>query len=278
LEPLKGKLVSRNLNDLRAEFYVRAEIDSEHMLKLALLYEAGETFPPIAITDNNVIIDGRHRQQAALLAGKTTHDCIIVKSDNTISMISMALRANEGGSKNPTSQDIQHAIRLMMRQGATERQLYDQLPYPKAVSRKYIGQARTEEVRANLRKARTAIADGMSIRAAAEQFNVPLEKLKADISGKRKKDENAYSGMKSLLTLSSKGWARRKQAMAKRLILGMIDGEVQEDSVEAILKHMEQLERRHLLQLDDLKRRYEAAKRGEITNWNETSETEATFQ
>lgn len=60
------------LDQLKIETYVRVKLSDDRIMHFALLFEGGaeKEIPPIQITPDFSVIDGRHRIEGAILAGK----------------------------------------------------------------------------------------------------------------------------------------------------------------------------------------------------------------
>jgi hypothetical protein len=67
---------------------------------------------------------------------------------------------------------------------------------------------------------------------------------------------------------------RGVQAVIKRVILGFVDGDIADSQVEECLEYQTEMLTKMVLRLEDWKRRYEAAKRGQMTNWKNADRDE----
>jgi ParB-like nuclease domain len=269
------KTVLRKISDLKITFYVRTQLDEDHVLKLAALIQAGTALPPIIITADNRIIDGRHRLEAHKILDQTEIACEITEETNVVALIGKALGANEGGAKTPTTGDIVHSFLLMLQSGASENKIYAISPYPKAMTRRYLQTAQSTLSKVRIRQAKEAVADGMSVREAAEQFGVDVARLKEAISGKKNMSKaNLNSALKTVIRNHNYKATRGVQAVIKRVILGFVDGDITDSQVEECLEYQTEMLTKMVLRLEDWKRRYEAAKRGQMTNWKDADRDE----
>jgi hypothetical protein len=262
------------LSELRTTFYVRTALDQEHVLKLADLYEAGEKLPPLQVTKNNEIIDGRHRKEAMEVAFsrdyKTTVE--VVTEEDMPQLLSMALKANEGGSKQPTRGDIIHTIRLMLAEGAREKDIYELLPYPKGATRKYLSQAKVQLKKALVQRAKEDVINGMTVREAADKHDIDVADLKRAISPSIGVNQDLLTSTLADISKRSFVHNRGDQALVKRMVEGFADGDVPEKAVEQVLDKIEKLINLQKRRLEDWRSRFEAAKKGQLVNWKQRDE------
>src|SRR5207248_3053577 len=105
------------LTSIQTAFFVRKRLDEDRVIQLALLMENGADIPPIRITEDHILIDGRHRIEAARLASWTAIDAQIEPSQSDKGLlITEAFNANCGGSVPPTRADILFTIQQLLQQ------------------------------------------------------------------------------------------------------------------------------------------------------------------
>jgi hypothetical protein len=68
---MSRRTISVRIEDLQMNLFVRWQLNEEHALYLAELIENGVLLPPIKITPDMVVIDGRHRIEAHILLNRT---------------------------------------------------------------------------------------------------------------------------------------------------------------------------------------------------------------
>jgi len=186
------KVFSLEIAKIHNRFDVRKALDDDNILRFVELYEAGSEVPPIqvALIDGEYCyVDGRHRAQAKLIMDQTVIDCVLAEESDVIKLYGIALEANYGGAKPPTKVDIEHTIIRMIESGAKDADIKRALHFmPIGMLRSYTHVARSYLSKRNTREALEAIASGnMNVAQAALKFNLPVEKLKDAISGKKKK-------------------------------------------------------------------------------------------
>lgn len=176
---MRIKIQTVPLKDLKSNLFVRQALNPEHALFLAELVENGVTLPPIKITHELVVIDGRHRIEAHELNNRTEITCEVVDVKNETDLIAEAYKANIGGSLPPTPQDTEHTIMLLLDRDETMKRIAELLGLPAGMARKYINSVKSKTSRQKLMNAASAVTDGgLTVAKAAEQYGVELEKLK----------------------------------------------------------------------------------------------------
>lgn len=192
------------LAELQVTFNVRKELNQDHVLFLAELYDSGVELPPLQVTDTNEIIEGRHRKSALELAGRKEADCIVVKLDSRVEMIAESFKANVGGALPPSRDDIEHTIALLLEQGVNRKTLLTLLPFPAELLGKYIDVVKERILSANIRcAARAVIEEGLTVAQAAKKYGVTVDKLKAHMRSKAKEPKK-YDPAALKSTISSK--------------------------------------------------------------------------
>jgi uncharacterized protein YfiM (DUF2279 family) len=273
-----AKTMKVKLSELKKTFYVRTQLNQDHVIKLADLYSAGMDIEKIKISPSKEIIDGRHRSEAMELAFNPNYEieAEVVSITDPIEAIAFALRANEGGSLPSSTADTVHTIRLMMNQGASERAIYEKLSFfPRPYVRKYLEEAKKKIKKGLLQQAKEAVASGDTVREAAEKYGIDIKELKAAIAGP-KIGSDSTGTQKMMSTISNKFFTlnRGNQAMVKRLVVGFSDGDVNEKVVEAVLDHIEDLLKKANRRLADWRSRFDAAKAGRLFSWKDIAKEE----
>lgn len=255
------------LSELQLTFYVRRHLNQDHMFHLAELYDAGEELPPLTVSADRELIDGRHRFEALKYLDRTEAPCVIIDEQDRGKLLAMAMQANVGGSLPPSRDDIVHTIQQMLENGTSRVKVAAMFAtiFPKSVTRRYLDDAQSNISKARMRKAMTAIADGgLTTRQAAEQFGVDLAKLQAEIRGtKRQKKLEGVSGMKGTIASRHKSLSLKNAALVKKLIEGFEDGEVTGKTVHTILTYLEHCHKQSGQSLADWRRRFEALRAGD---------------
>lgn len=108
------KAVKVAIKDLRINLFVRKELDVDRVLDFALKMESGVEFPPIIITPNMDVIDGRHRIEGADTCGRTEILAVFQDVQDEVELICTAYNANVGGALPPTTNDTEHTVMLLL--------------------------------------------------------------------------------------------------------------------------------------------------------------------
>ncbi len=246
------------LKDLQLNLFVRQVLNQDHALFLAELIENGVELPPIRITRERVVIDGRHRIEAHELNNRTEIVCEVVDVSNETDLIAEAYKANIGGSLPPTPQDTEHTIMLLLDRGEPMKRIGELLGLPTGMARKYINTVKSKTLRQNLMKAASAITDGgLNLAKAAEQYGVDADKLKEILSGQRRKHKVGVAEIQRGLTRTYKSLASKNVALIRSLLEKHGDGDVTGQQVREIFKHIEQLQKRSTRTLIDWKTRFD---------------------
>jgi len=246
--------------DLKLTLFVRAALDQDRALQFADQMEHGKKFPPITITKDLVVVDGRHRLEAHEVLMRTEIEATIVEVTDETDLITKAFQANLGGSLPPTQDDIEHTIMLLLDRNVPIKQIGERLNLPATLAKRYIGEVRSKAARAQMQKAADSITEsGLNIPQAAEKFGVDPAKLKEMISGRHRKHKNGVAEIQRGLTSSYKSIGIKNASLLRSLISKYGDGEVSEKQMNDIFDHLNQLQKRSARVIDDWRKRFQAA-------------------
>lgn len=138
-----------DLRNLKTDWFVRTGLNEDHVLHLAELIEAGTELPPISITSDMLVVDGRHRIEAYKLNSLDKIKATLVEVRDKTSLIAEAYRANIGGALPPTPADTEHTIKLLVGSGASMKKIATLLGLPPSITRRYVrlgeGERRSSE-------------------------------------------------------------------------------------------------------------------------------------
>ncbi len=241
---------------LKINLFVRQALNSDRILDFAQLLENGVVLPPIKITEDYVVIDGRHRIEA--------HDFLShAEIEAEVALIAMAYKANVGGALPPSTSDTEHTVMLLLQHGVAKARIGEILGLPKGLARRYVGEIQSKSARAQMQRAVAAVTDGgLTVAKAAEQYDVEPEKLKETMSGRRRKTKNGVEQIQRGLTSTYRSLGLRNTALFKGLLEKCEDGDVTPQQVRAIAAHLKDLQRRHARLLADWERRFEVTEAG----------------
>jgi hypothetical protein len=186
------------LSQINNKFDVRVALDQDRVIQFAGMYESGVKLPPVRLVriddDSFAYIDGRTRGAARDYLGYKDVPAVVCNGrlrDDPFELYAEALESNWGGSKPPCREDIVHTIVRMVELGVAQKTIRERLTFlPAGSCKAYITNAISIVKKRKLSRALDAVADGLSAKGAAEQFDVKLEVLKDAISGKSRRFGN----------------------------------------------------------------------------------------
>ena len=250
------------LKDLQINLFVRKALNHDHALALAELIENDVVLPPIQITTEMVVIDGRHRIEAHDVLNRKEIEAEVVEIADETELIAEAYKANVGGALPPTKDDTEHTIMLLLERGETIKHVSDLLHLPSGITRRYVNELKSKMTRAKIQRALAAIAnDGLTVAKAAEQFEVDLDKLKENLSGQRRKHRQGIRDIQASSTRNYKSLGSKNAAMLRKLLDKYEDSDVTEDQVLDVIRHLEQLQKMAAKAVADWKRRFDSIRR-----------------
>lgn len=252
------KVIKVKINDLMTDVFVRAKTDQEYVIALSMLYDAGTEMEPIKITKSMRVIDGRHRIEASILAGKEEISAYVVDDMPRKEMIVMAMNSNLGHSKPPTKEDIVIAVESMLKAGASESWIRSQVPFPRQVMDTYLGEARGSIQRQKLGEAKRMLAEGATIEEAANQAGVTIDAIRTRILGEKGK-ERAYklsAHIMQRITYRNRAVGQSNRFVFDTAFKGFEDGELTREQVMEIADAVEKHGAISMKAADDFRRRF----------------------
>jgi ParB-like chromosome segregation protein Spo0J len=257
---MKHKANSRvKISELKTNLFVRSQLDTDHAMYLAELIENGVTLPPIKVSEELMVVDGRHRIEAHELAKHKEIEVAIWHYDNDEELISDAYRANTGGPKPPTPQDTEHTIMLLLDRKESMKRIAELLGLPAGLTRKYATEVKSRMTRAKLQRAASAVTDGgLTVAKAAEQHEVDPDKLKEVLSGHRRKHKNGVQDLHRAFTKNYKSIGQKNAAAVRSLLEKFQDGDVTAKQVRDIIAHLKNLQKQSARSIHDWEKRFEA--------------------
>ena len=246
------------LADIKANLFVRKELDGDHVLYLAELMNGGtEMKDRIKVNEDLIMVDGRHRKEAYELCKVMEVKVDIVVIDDETDLIAEAYKANTGGSKPPTIADTEHTIMLLLDRGESMKRIGELLVLPASMARKYVGEVKSRMNRAKLQRAADAVTDGgLTIGKAAEQYEVDLDKLKEVLSGHKRSHKQGVAEVQKQLTKTYKTLGQKNAAAIRKLLEKLEDGDVSERQVSEIFRHAEHLNKQSAKSISEWKARF----------------------
>src|SRR5262245_8066653 len=260
-------VIEVSMDDLDVSFWVRLKPDPDRVLYLAELMDNGVEIDPIVVwlkqeTNKYVVRDGRHRIEAARFLDRTSIKCKVVPAPkNSAEEISLAYQANLGGALPPTKEDTEHTVRLLLSQGVAGRDIAKLLPLPPSLARRYVDNVASKQAKMKLRQAIEAVADGeMSAVQAAATYNVDIDTLRKELGGRKKKGKQAAVQIKHNLGKQYRSLSQKNASILKALFSGLDDGEVSIATIETVIAHMHEANRKLTITLRGWTQRLEQAK------------------
>ena len=251
------------LSDLKTNLFVRQELDYARVDVLADLIAAGVKMKdPIEVTDigeENSVVDGRHRKEAFDVNGVKELEVRVLEFEDQSEVIAYAYKANADGPMPPSRSDTEHTVAQLLARGESKKRIGELLGLPTGLARRYATEVESKLARKKLQSAASAVTDGnLTIAKAAEVHGVDAEKLKATLSGHRRKTKQGVVETQRTLTTTYRSLASRNAALLRSLRDKLEDGDVTPRQVAEIFKHLEVLQRKSARAVADWKKRFEA--------------------
>lgn len=256
------------LADIKQSFSVRLSLDSERVALFESLYRTGADLPPLLLTTENELLDGRHRKAALENLGRSEALCTRRTVTSTADAIMIAFTANLGGALPPSQGDMQKVVRLLIAEKLSMRSIVDLMAErANAMPRRYISKM-VDDVRTAIKKAavdraaRAVLTEGKTLDAAAEEFGVESEQVRLRLSadGIRGDAQNVeaekLANVLSGLSTSFKSVSRVVGSNLKHALKMHELGAVEDDYVHAILRDVSSRIRRLQKSQEDWERRF----------------------
>lgn len=243
----KSNVVLLPVSDLKMKFDVRKALNEDRVLLFMEMYEAGNSVPPIEVVRGTMDIhDGRHRKAALDHLGRKHAECVLIEPMEYVDSIMDAFAKNVSDSPfPPTRADIVFVMKQLLEASVPNAQIQKRFEffYKPSHVRKLLKDAHSNIVKANLSRAKQAVAHGgMTVKAAAEQHKVEPERLQEEITGvKKRRKATSVSDIKTEITNRHRGNSQKTIAVFRDLLDKFEDGEIPEKSVLEVLLHVQRL-------------------------------------
>jgi ParB-like nuclease family protein len=191
---------------------VRVNLNEDHVLTLAGLIDSGVEMPPIDITDKMEILDGRHRVQAAALAGHETIQAKIHRGLANREALVFSYRSNETGPLPMTLHDYAVVVKQLIEMGDSDPQICMSLKMPAKFLRPIISKERSRIIGHKLIKAKELMVSGKTVAQAAEEVNIPERAIQQSLRQTGRVEHSLYTKLASSVTQERNammGWMRR---------------------------------------------------------------------
>jgi len=260
---MSTKITKVLLSELQINLFVRKELNQDHVLCLAELIENGVKLPPIKITPDKVLVDGRHRVEGYDLNGIKEIEAEIIAFSSEAELIAEAYKANVGGSLPPSQQDTEHTIMLLTERKESKKRIAELLGLPIGIARRYVDSVLSKMTRAKLQRAAASITEGgLTVAKAAEQYEVEPDKLKEVLSGHRRKQKQGIPEIQRSLTRTYKSVGSTNAHALRKILEKYEDGDITEKQVRDIFRHIAILQKQSARAIADWQKRFEAMTSG----------------
>jgi hypothetical protein len=239
------KIIQIKLSEIKDEFYLRFRLNEDHVSYLSSLMDGGTDLGPIRLTEDYIIIDGRHRVEAAKFLDRETIGAIIEKDGNFLNLVQRGLALNIGGALPPSPKDLEYLISGLIDKGFTHAKITEALGniLPNSMLRKIIHHVKWRTNQKRLVQGVSLIIDSrMTLERAAKSVGISPEALKRFLDGKR----NKINGEE--FTLTKMGLTKRYTKFNKsngKVITSIFDGfdkgEITRGEMDSLFKHLAKL-------------------------------------
>lgn len=254
--------MKKALTELHDSFDVRiTPVDQDYVLDLAMLYESGVKLPPIDVTKDGMIVEGRHRYHAMLLAGLTEADVKEVSGSKT-ELIIMAMAANQG-SKPMTARDVQYVIHQLLEQGMKELQiihaLQEKCGYTPELTRKHLFSIKSNQRLKKLMEAtQLVLTKNLTPSVAAAKCGITEESLQKYMGKKIKQNSAAPA---STLRRHDRTQRKRYGRIMADALEAYRDGNLTEQEMRSCVEYFHRMSEAWEKLADDYQNRFDAARK-----------------
>lgn len=248
-----------NFADICITVYVRKQLDEEHMRFFADLYtsSASSMIPPIKVSTDNKLVDGRHRMAALKYLGETGCVCEIIQCKDSFDLTIEAMKANVGGSKLLTMAEIRQTIMRLLEEGYSQKKTIAALPYPKEMSRKYVRNSFTmlKHQRETMAAAEVR-AKRMTVPEAAHRYHLQQRVVQHAVVKQEKKDSQGgdlsnIGSVKGCITARYQALSKKMGRYFRQLDERYKAGDFSEAQMRDIFAHVLHQARVHLGAMED---------------------------
>jgi hypothetical protein len=237
------KIIEVEITKLKDSFDIRNTLNQDHVLFLWSLIDAGTELPPIKITKDFSIIDGRHRRIAYEHAGIPMIKAEVVDTDSTIEIVKQAIEANMGGALPPTKTDLYRTMMILINRKYSKERITDEFKsiLPMGLIRISYHQARWQ---INNKKVNEAIdlikTSNLTVKKAAEIVGISENSIKEKLD-RKKIDGNGNPHLKGTLSKMFTHFNKSLGKIVSKTFQDCEDGELTKLETEAILKFLAKL-------------------------------------
>lgn len=255
------KIETVEIAKLQTNLFVRTCLNQDHAMMLGLAMEHGERLPPIQVTREFVVIDGRHRIEAHLLNSCKAIECEIIDVTDETELIRLAYRANAKSSLPPTQDDTEHTVALLLERKVTMKRIGELLALPASLARTLVKHVESKIMRKKVAKAIALVANGKyTTEQAAAEVGVPLGAVQDAMTPPKNRKRHSDAGeIQRSITRLGRSTARKYSALLQELLKKVEDGDITVKAAAQIFQHVERLHRANSRSTAGWKARFEVA-------------------
>ncbi|MFH0873963.1 MAG: ParB/RepB/Spo0J family partition protein [Candidatus Komeilibacteria bacterium] len=229
-----------SLDKLQVTFDVRIRLSEDRVQLFMELYQGGAELPPLQVSVDNEVIDGRHRLEALRRLKRAWAPCIVTREKSRQKLLAMAIEANMGGPMQPTRDDIIWTMERCLNEGMPRPAVISLFPLPAEVVRRYLATAHANMLQKRKLKAIAAIAGGnITVSDAAEKFGIPVRNLSAAVRRVVKRKETSPAAQfRDTLNKKWRGVPVTVSQLCRHVLNQCETGEVPWRTADAMLTEM----------------------------------------
>lgn len=248
------------LDQICVTTYVRSSASEERITMFMDLYTAADAgpIPPLEITQENKLIDGRHRLMAMLRLEVAEAECVVTQVHDELELVMRAIKANMGGSKELSWNEVLKTIIDLLVAGHSARRIRAGLPFPKSIGKKMYDAAVRRWERQRITAAAAAVSGGEPVEKAAAFFRVEVADVECKLRHKTEPDEftTPNTGQwKGALTQRYYGLTKRNNTSYKKMIAQYESGVINEDQLREVWDHLLHQAKVHIRAMEDVRDR-----------------------
>ncbi len=235
--------------DVKEPFFVRVGLDEGRVRYFIELYESGAKVDPPTITEDRNLVDGRHRKAALIRLEHAGTEFNVTPNAPKEDLIIRAFKANSGGPKPPTQDDLDHTLELLLETGVSRetilKRMTSTIPFPRLLVRRHLSDVQSKIAKRRLNEAMEAMADeklNLTVKEAAKKFNVNPSSLRARLkASSNAKKRTEAEDIRGSLTKRFHSFAMSNSHVMRKTILAYKDGEISLKEALAVIEYAKRL-------------------------------------
>lgn len=234
------------ISDIKPNLFVRKALNMDHVSMLANIMRIDkEKLPDPVVNQDKVLIDGRHRTAAAKSLGWKEIEVEIVNVTDEVEMISMAFKANDGGSLPPTDADKEHTIEMLIDRDESHHAIAKLLGLDLHLVRHYVKGVKSRMSAKRMLQARSAVGNkDMTVTKAAEAYKVDIHRLRRHVRGVDGPPDG-IRGIRNKIKQSHKSLSMKNAYVCSDVLDRFDDGILTEKQAINVFDYIESLQTNH---------------------------------